>query len=107
MAIRGEDGEPSPETCVVFFSNRQDGMVIYTGENSPLDFGYIGEFHPGGFADVPEEVIIWLTEGPKEPIYQAIELVDKINASMPPLPDPTLESPQNDPVPESEEGPSE
>jgi hypothetical protein len=41
-------------------------------------FGYIGSFNSDEFIDVDEEVVVWLTEGPTRPIYEAIEILEKM-----------------------------
>lgn len=79
--IINEEGEAvaSPEHCVVFFGTLTWGMCVHScGEKGYPTFGYIGEFNPNEYIDVPEEVVIWLTEGPKEPIMDAIEMVEKM-----------------------------
>ena len=72
----------SPETCVVFFSNTTDGMVVHAedGDHVPDNrrFGYLGEFNPSDFVDIDENFIVYLTEGPVERVYEAIELLEKI-----------------------------
>lgn len=79
--IVNEEGEAvaSPEHAVVFFSNVTWGMVVHScGEKGYPSFGYIGEFNPNEYTDVTEDVVIWLTEGPKEPIHEAIEMIEKM-----------------------------
>jgi len=70
-------GEESSPTMVVFFENPILGMVIYSESDS---FGTISTFDPDDFVDVDDGIIVWLTEGPKEPIYEAMEMVEKIRS---------------------------
>lgn len=80
----------APDDYVVLFRLPTHGMVVHS-TFSPDDrpaFGHVGLFDPAEFDDVSDDVIIWLTEGPTEPIYEAIEMIDKIER----LKIPTLQS---------------
>lgn len=69
-----------PDDLVVYFTNPNAGMVVHSNMSEyPLgmiELHWVGDF----FEDVREDVIIWLTEGPKEPILEAIEMVEKVKA---------------------------
>jgi hypothetical protein len=86
----------SPET-VAFFGDPEFGIVV----NSDIEGWPLGcrLHHDLAFEDVADDVVIWLTEGPKEPIYEAIETIDKI-ARLPPItpqrPDQTLDNQKSD-----------
>ena len=69
-----------PGECVVFFSNVTDGMCVHSEGSEHAAFGDIRSFDPTKFTDVGEEVVIWLTEGPRDRVYRAIEMLDKIDA---------------------------
>lgn len=70
----------SPDGCVVFFTDEFHGMVVHSEGDDLPRFGDIGVFVPDDFVDVEEDVVIWLTEGPVEPIYEAIAMVEKIKS---------------------------
>lgn len=64
---------------MVLFSDETTGTVIFSeGEGLPKFGSHSAEWVPDDFEDVDETLIIWLTEGPHEPIYEAIETIDKI-----------------------------
>lgn len=69
-----------PDSCVVYFANPNSGMVVH----STVSGFPVGTIHHRWenslFEDVSEDVVIWLTEGPVEPIHEAIEMVEKVKA---------------------------
>lgn len=80
MTIKNGEGEPSPEECIVFFSSPASGMVVHSTMDA-YPFGMIyHKFNPDDFTDVTDDIVVWLTEGPQEPIQEAIEVVEKMRA---------------------------
>lgn len=66
--------------CIVFFETPERGMVLHSeGEDLPR-FGHIDRWSPELFVDVGDDVVVWITEGPQEPIYEAIEILEKIKS---------------------------
>ena len=69
----------APDDLVVFFSNETQGIVVHSTGDPYVAFGsLLLDSDPSEYEDVDEETIIWLTEGPSDIIYEAIEVIDKI-----------------------------
>ena len=73
----------APDRMVVFFNGPNTGMVLHSEvEGEPVG-KYADDWNPEYFEDVSDDVIIWLTEGDKAPVYEAIEMVEKVRALHP------------------------
>lgn len=72
----------SPQT-VVFFSVPTTGMVV-NSDHPDWPYGEIvSAIFPDDFEDAPEDLVVWLTEGPTEPIQEAIDMVERIKSLKP------------------------
>lgn len=68
----------APDDLVVFFAHPTGGIVVHSN-GGDFQIGYLAtDWDPDVFVDVHDDVVIWLTEGPKHDIEEAIAMVDKI-----------------------------
>jgi hypothetical protein len=74
----------APDDFIVYFQNPNSGMVVHSGEGMEWPLGTIQiTWDPNMFEDIAQDRIVWLTEGPPEPIHEAVEMIEKLRLSRP------------------------